>query len=127
MGNCGCVYVDTSTNNSCLRQKLITARKECDCCECGEKIPIGTQYEDYVGICEGEMFWCKTCLDCLSIRKSFFCDGFEFEGMIERLEEHIIEMGGDISSDCITTLTKGAKGMVCDMIEEYWEGYDDGE
>ena len=40
--------------------------------------------------------------------------------MFVYLEEHINEMCDEISSDCIVPLTKRAKDIVCDMIEDCW-------
>jgi len=124
MNNCSCIPVDTNFDTSCIENKIKKANTEYVCCECGGTIQIGERYEYYHGKCEGDTFSCNTCLDCLSIRKAFFYEGHEYEGMFIYLEEHINEKCGEISSDCITPLTKRAKDMVCDMIEESW-GDDD--
>ena len=62
----------------------------------------------------------KTCLDCLSIREMFFCDGWYYEMIHEYLYEHIQEMKGEISEDCIKCLPPKAREMVCEMIEKVW-------
>ena len=65
------------------------------------------------------------CLDCASIEAEFFCDGFGFECIWEDLRQHIVDMNGKISSDCLVRLTKSARDDVCDLIEEYWEESDE--
>ena len=45
--------------------------------------------------------------------------------IFEYLKEHINEMGGEISEDCIIQLTPKARDKVCGIIEDYWEYYED--
>ncbi len=124
MGNCSCVYVDNSGDNVCIKQKVQVARKPNQCHECDRKINVGEKYEYYFGKTDGESFYSITCLDCVSIRESFFCDGYNFGGTYVYLEEHINEMDGEISSDCIIGLTPRAKDIVCGMIEKCWNDCD---
>ena len=124
--SCGCinVYYDDSVADF-YREKIIKARKVHKCCECSKEIQRGEQYERIVGKWDGDMYTYKTCMDCVSIRKTFFCNGWIFEHMYEDVREHIFDMGGNISSGCLTKLTRHARNEICDMIEEYWERYED--
>ena len=122
MDNCSCVYVDLDeVQPDFFSQRTPTARKPHKCHECHRDILSGEKYEYVIGKWEGEFNTWKTCSDCLSIRKSFFCEGYYFGGLFECLYEHILDMNGEISSDCLTPLTKVARDKVCDMIEEVWQ------
>lgn len=107
-------------SSTLLSKKVVTARKPHKCGECRDTISPGEKYECYTGVSDGYFFTAKTCLDCLSLRKAFFCNGYIFEGMIEELEEHVRECGGDISESVIAGLTPGARETLCGMIEELW-------
>ncbi len=123
--DCSCVLVDTDFDSVKIRVKVQKARKEHKCGECGKTIETKEFYENYVGKSEGELFQQKTCLDCVSIRTSFFCDGWIFGDILEYFYEHIRDLNGEVSSSCIFDLTKRAKDKVCDMIEEYWDCCDE--
>lgn len=51
--------------------KLCKARKVHICCECGEDIPVGTEYERYSGKWEGDVFTYATCERCRDLRDSY--------------------------------------------------------
>jgi len=108
-----------------FRSEMAIAKKLHKCSECRRIILIGEKYEHVSGKWEGQFETFKTCSDCLSIRESFFCDGYLFGELLENLCEHISEMNGEISSDCIVDLTPAAKAKVCEMIEQAWEYFDD--
>ena len=63
------------------------ARKEHRCCECGEVIPIGTQYEYISGKWCGDFETFKTCPTCARIRVDF-CSG------LGNLRSHLREILG---------------------------------
>lgn len=67
----------------------------------------------------------KTCVDCLSIRTEFFCDGFLYEGMKEALVEHLQNMDGNVDEDCLAELTPNARAFVCNIIEDIWQDFDE--
>jgi hypothetical protein len=73
------------------------------------------------GIWDGIFNTHKTCNDCLSIRNEFFCEGWFYGFIYENFWEHIREVAGQISTDCILSLTPGAKERVLDMIDRLWE------
>lgn len=124
MSNCSCVFVDSFDYPEFHRAKIQKARKYHTCCECGRLIEPFEEYEYACGMWENCFNVFKTCSDCLSIRKEFFCGGFEYEGMKMLLWEHLQEMDGDVSEDCLnifSALTPRAKSMVCEMIEQIWD------
>ena len=119
---CSCVYVDSDGSEAeFLTVKKARARKDHVCGECGRAIEIGEWYERAVGKWEGGFNTHKTCTDCLSIRKEFYCEGYFFEFILEFLREHITNVGGQISEDCILRLTPKAQEMVCSMIDDHWQ------
>jgi hypothetical protein len=121
MMECSCVYVgDTSSGNEFYRSKIVTAKKLHKCCECHKAILPSEKYEYVSQLVEGDFFTHKTCLDCLSVRDEFFCDGWWFENVWEHLTEHINNLSGDISENCIKALTPHARGKVCELIEKTW-------
>ena len=128
MSECGCVWVDTDDCEQWrLENRLVTARKDHKCYECGDQIKKGDQYKlEKLADVDGISTY-KTCMTCFEIRKAFFCQGWWYGQVSCDLREHIREMGGKISSDCIAPLPPAARERVCDMIEEVWEGLGDEE
>lgn len=127
MNKCSCVFVDNTEVVTCLEQKIKKANRKYICVECGCIIEKGDKYEYYRSIYCNIFDTYKTCLDCLSVRKEFFCEGFEFYSMWDLVHEHIYGLDGEISSDCIVNLTKKARDKICDIIDGYWEDYYDEE
>ena len=123
--DCACVYVDVDQYPEFFEEKKRKAIKQHKCSECRRMIDLGEIYSYIVGKWEGHFDTFKMCTDCLSIRESFFCEGFSFGGMMESLGEHIDSSNGEISGDCIKNLTPKARDIVCDMIERTWDFYDD--
>ena len=126
MSNCSCIYIDNYESadfHTSVKRKAIKNHR---CCECGRTINRGETYEYVSGKWDSYIGTYKTCGDCLSIRNTFFCDGWLYEGMTEALWEHLLEMRfGEISEDCIAELTPGGQALVCGMIEEIWKDYFD--
>ena len=110
--------------DDCYKLKCLypTARKQHVCEECGRVIDVGDKYELYYGVHEGHIFCVKTCIDCKSIRDSFWPDGgYIFGSIIDALREQIIyELHGEVSSKCILPLTDNAKNTIFELIEEAW-------
>ena len=125
MSDCSCVYVGECEEIEALTHKKRVAHKTYMCSECNSDIHVGQTYEYFHGVFYGKFYTYRTCLDCLSVQKSFFCKGRVFRGTWEMLEDHIYGMDGQISSDCLVPLTKPARDKVCDKIEDYWEKWED--
>jgi len=121
MNNCSCIYVGEYDGPEFYDRKIVKARKVHKCCECGREIVFAEEYENICGKWDGVFSLYKTCLDCVAIREAMFCEGWYFETMIDDLIEHIRYAGGGISEDCLAGLPPRARGLVCDLIEDYWE------
>jgi len=105
-----------------LQCKNVTARKQHKCEECNCTIEKGEEYELYKGSDgNGNIYTCKTCLDCVSIRDAFFTGVTIFGNVIDEVRENIIyELGGEVDSKCIIPLTEKAKERIFGYIEEAW-------
>ena len=66
------------------------ARKKHVCCECGEDIKKGQNYQLFTGKWEGEFGAFKTCMACAAIRKRYCPNGAVFE----ELRNHLIDCLG---------------------------------
>lgn len=120
MSSCSCVDVHVDVPAITLRITNPRARKLHTCCECGEPIRPGETYlcED---VRDGGRFECfKTCADCQSIRGAFFCGSWYWASIWEDLREHIRNINGDVSSECLVPLTPTARRKVCNIIHEVW-------
>jgi hypothetical protein len=124
MSDCGCVYVESDECYEFVNKTFPKARKQHKCDECGRIIKPGEKYELFKGGFEGRVETNKTCMDCMSVVDSFYCDGRILGDMWGYLEEHIREMDGQISSDCLTDLTPTARERVCEIIERVWREND---
>lgn len=103
-----------------------TARKEHKCCECRETIQRGEKYLSET-LKYGSLHTYKTCRTCESLRDEFFSDGFSYGNIIDDLRQHVVECSGDIPEKCLSKLPEKARGIVCQMIDDYWIDYEDEE
>lgn len=128
MGECACVHIpdmgEAAENYHCA---ILKTEEPLQCEECRRRIEPGEQYEYVKGRWGGHDDEFRTCMDCLSIRKSFFCEGFCHGSMEENLAEHIRDLDGQVATECILPLTPRAREMVFGMIEETWECLDEME
>jgi hypothetical protein len=136
--SCACIVVDCDECYDESSSGISVAGTEHTCCECRRVIDLGEEYESawggYYKYDEDDNETLQnideyaTCIDCVSIIDSFFCNGRLYHGMWEMLEGHLDEMvayGPGIADSCITPLTDVARDMVCDMIEERWDDDED--
>jgi hypothetical protein len=122
MSDCACIYIpDEGESPAFVRTDMPCARKVHCCDECRRDILPGERYERVTGVWDGRFETFKTCPDCLSIREAMFCTGWNFEMVISDLKDHVLGMQGQISEDCLATMTPKARGIVCELIEEAWE------
>jgi len=140
MENCACIYVDVDEAYDDSGHDIVVAGTEHKCCECQRVIDVGESYEDAWGgyveyddddsesLTDVEIY--ETCLDCVSAREAFFCQGW-YIGMIwEAISDHLWDVIGPssgISSDCLASLTPRARERVCETIEEIWHDIDEDE
>lgn len=90
MGNCPCdcsVEYDYSDNAEVFRVKMVRARKEHVCCECGKKIKSRSLYEYVFGIWNGEPSIFKTCASCAVIRDDYCPSGAIYGHLAETIKE----------------------------------------
>jgi len=105
-----------------LQQKTVIARKPHICGECGGKILPGQKYEIYKIAQDRTILTEKTCLDCLSLRDSFYPCNWMFGNIIDEITEQVKEeLHGQVSAECILPLTDKAKDFVFGLIEEAWD------
>ena len=123
--DCACIYVDDYDHPDFYRSEDRKAIKQHKCCECGKEISVGEIYEHAAGKWDGVFECFKTCSVCLDLRSVFFCNGFEFTFLREKLWEHILDSDGQISSDCILDLEPESRSIVFDMIQEAWKDHDE--
>jgi len=112
--------VDCYGSPELYSKKMKTARKCHRCNECYRTILPKERYEYFAGKWDGVFETYKTCPTCLDIRNAFFCEGWNFGEVMEDFKEHVADMGGDISEDCIVELSPPARDKVCGLIEQYW-------
>lgn len=126
MMECACI-VDADIDGAppeFLNEECPVAQKEHKCTECGRIIHVGEEYLQETGRWGGRIATYKTCTDCSSIRRELVCN-FWYGMILEDLRETIRDCGGDVSEDCLAPLTPRARAMVCEMIEEAWEGMEE--
>lgn len=123
---CACVYVDNDEYSVPLAAKKRKARKQHKCIECRKIIEPKEIYMYEKNVYDGEISECKTCLDCLSAREVFFCEGYYYGEIWNLLWDHLTDGGID---DCfgknVLKLTEKAKEKVLKLMDEYREKYDD--
>lgn len=125
MTDCSCIYVGDYEHPECYNNREVTARKEYQCCECGKKILPSHKYRYITGKWEGNWDVYKMCAICDEIIDAFFCEGFLFGYLHEYLWEHVFDFQGEIAGECLAGLSSGAREVLCDLIEQYWEDDDD--
>lgn len=95
--------------------KAPKARKEHQCHECGRIITTGETYRCESGIWDGRPERYKTCMDCASVRDTFFCS-FLFGALWDQFQEHTSDCEGKYAPECIAQLTQAAKAKVLKVI-----------
>lgn len=122
---CACMDLDCDEKAEKFTSCMPKARKPHRCCECRREIAIGETYSLENGNWEGSWQKFRTCVDCLSIRNAFFCGGYEYETVLEHVEEYINSANGEVSSDWIMQLTPRAADKIFGMIEKCWKRISD--
>ena len=96
--------------------KIQTAMKKHRCSECGRAIVPGEDYEYVFGIWDHQPDTNKTCLDCKSIRDTFF-NSWIYTQIWDNFQDEFGYHGAVIPESCISELTPGARARVCEFIE----------
>lgn len=105
-----CVYVgDYDGLNEFYSEAIRKARKPYKCCECGNPIAVGDQYERVSGKYDGEIFSERTCLPCVEIRKAFACGGWVCGELWESIRDQLFPSWDAMQAiDCLAKLTTDA-------------------
>jgi hypothetical protein len=125
---CSCVYPGDYDPPDFTTKQIRKARKGHKCVECGCAISAGDRYEHSSNKYDYGIDVFKTCLDCISMREVFFCDGWFYGGIWEQFNEYLRDAisGEYFSWSKLGKVTPTVRAEICEMIEELWEeGYDD--
>jgi len=117
MSGCGCVYVDYDNGPEFMCESIHKARKLHRCGECRRDIRPGELYEHVVGKWDGDFAAVKTCADCQSIRKAFFCGAWTYGDIMEDLQESL-RYEDDLGLCCLDGLTPAARETVMDILRD---------
>ena len=103
--------------------KIVKARKEHKCCECGRTISVGSKYEYFSGKIEGGMEYYHTCIDCANIRSGLACDDGSAWPAFGNLWSDITEVFDNLKSTaCLTKIpTTSAKSYFLERWRK-WKG-----
>jgi len=110
------IEVDIDSHPSLYAEKLVKARKECTCCECRDKIPIGSEYEYVSGLWNGHFDSFRTCIVCKEIRDKIFCS-WTFEEIWATLYEEFLNSGLGICQ--VQGLSQKAIEKLSDYISQW--------
>ena len=127
MSECACIDIDDYEGAKVSTTKIVVARLAHKCYECGRQIETKEKYEYFSGLYDYRWYTVKTCLDCVSARKAFFCSGWYYENLWDSIAEHIHHCYSQIGEDIICQLTPRARDIVCDMIQDEWKYEDEDE
>jgi hypothetical protein len=116
-----CLSHDYDGDTSLYREGFSHARKEYGCCECGDAIPAGEQYQWASGKTGDGMFRVHTCAACAEIRAAFFCGSWIFGEMWETIREGMFPVWKRASAiDCLAKLTTDAAIAKCNAEYAEW-------
>lgn len=121
MRGCACSWSDDSVGPAPYTEKLVTARKDHQCCACRQPILKGQRYEYINGCWDGEWDRFKTCLACSELRNAFCCSSG-----LERIFEDITEMFlPDINPCCLDGLSARAiEKLETYLFPKIWPEYE---
>lgn len=68
-----------------ITEKIVRAKKEYRCCECGSKIIKGNTYEYVRGKWEDSFSTYRTCVSCSKIRKDYMTSGWNYGRLADDL------------------------------------------
>ena len=117
---CSCIPLDFDDWVEIIEKKVGTSDEESMCDECCSRINPGENREYIRADHDGRVFENVTCHDCLSIRDVFFCD-FSYRRIHSDLREHIDNLDGEVSAECLLSLTPRARDIVFSYIEDVWK------
>jgi hypothetical protein len=120
---CACISMNVDGGGGLVLKEIFpTAREPHKCYECGVLISPGDEYLYEKLLDDGHIYTYKTCMSCLSLRKTFFCDGWYYGQTWDDFEGFVSSCYGDISMSNVGKLHPVARARVCEILEQYWEG-----
>lgn len=123
-----CIDMDYDGSNEFFTSKVVTARKEHTCGECGEKIPRGAKYEYASGKTDGDFFDAKTCALCVEVRQAFVCGSYVFGELWDAIREEIFPRWKEAGPwDCLAKLKTEEARAVMNTKYAAWEKDQDDE
>ena len=120
MSGCACIIGDY--DDCCeveLQNKMVKARKNHKCCECGRVIEKGEKYEYCVAVWDGDLRTFKTCHGCKIIRDELFCDGWAYGEVWRDIWENIADIAVSCFSDLILKLPDYTKEKLTALLIEH--------
>ncbi len=107
MSDCGvCLTGAEDCSTDFLTTKIRIARKVHHCCECAKLIQKGDKYERSSGKTDGDLWTFATCLICMEIASTFYCNGRWFGGLLwEEMQEYAFQ---EMTTGCLDRLTSAA-------------------
>lgn len=96
--SCDCSWTDID-GWSVGREEMRRARTSHRCCECGDVIKPGDQYEYASGCWDGEWSVYRTCLPCVAIRREYCPSGYIY-GMLEETLRECLGFSPYMVPDC---------------------------
>ncbi len=123
---CACIYVGDYDPPEVSVDLMRRARKPHKCGECGRTIERGEMYERAWSIYDGRHDTNITCVDCLSLRKAFFCEGWLYGSIWEQFWDWLQDAvyGDYFSWSKLGEVTPAARTVICVRIEEIWADED---
>ena len=112
------IDIDYGNKPDAFKERHRTARKQHMCCECNRLIEKGEKYLYESGIWKDEPKSFKTCVDCESVRNTFFCTHI-YEMVWEDMEQLVYDCDGQLSSEKMERLTPAARDRLCGLIDDY--------
>lgn len=122
--NCECM-IDVDTGEAEYMVKIISirdrvARKQHRCVECNRAIEPGEKYRVETGGGGAKIETYKTCLECMEIRKTFFC-AWIYGCVLEDLRIEIQENNGEFKYECFQQLSLKARKKFLEIVREIRE------
>jgi hypothetical protein len=111
--NCSCINYGSEdlSQPEFFREKMVKAKKQHKCGECGATIEPGEKYENAVGVWDGEFSTHKTCSICCEVRNELFCGSYGFGEVWQEIREwDSVELGG------LDRFSKEAQIKICEML-----------
>lgn len=103
---CSCsINIDVDSNDF-HSEKMVKAKKEHVCRECGRAILIGERYEYVFAKSEDHSFTVKTCSECVEIRNCFMCS-WHYGRVFEYINNEI----GDLNLSGLEDLSPAAREL----------------